>query len=155
MRKRVTIAILGTLALLTSCGRAETKMLMTIDSAALPPSVSSRCEALLGGRLAGDQVTLVAAYESTGTEIALWMESGLIPGGGRAGPDQVLTRSLPAGQTIASCYFDGVFTFRGPLPEGAVPPRLERMLFLVDPAGIVLAEMGGTRQLYPLVRPAP
>ena len=83
------------------------------------------------------------------------MESGRIPGGGRAGPGQVLTRSLPVGETIASCYFDGAFTFRGPLPKGAVPPRLERMLFLVDPAGIVLAEMGGTRQLYPLVRPAP
>ena len=104
---------------------------------------------------AGDAVTLVAAYESTGTEIALWMESGRIPGGGRAGPGQVLTRSLPVGQTIASCYFDGTFTFRGPLPKDAVPPRLERMLFLLDPAEMVLAEMGGTRQLYPLVRPAP
>jgi hypothetical protein len=41
------------------------------------------------------------------------------------------------------------------MPKGAVPPRLERMLFLVDPAGVVLAEFGGTRQLYPLVRPAP
>jgi len=155
MKDRVAIAIFGTLALLTSCGRPDTATLTTIDSVAAPPSVSSRCEALLGGRLAGDHVTLVAAYESTGIEIALWMESGRVPGGGRAGPGQVLTRSLPAGETIASCYFDGAFTFRGPLPNGAVPPRLERMLFLVDPAGIVLAEMGGTRQLYPLVRPAP
>jgi len=115
----------------------------------------SRCKALLWQRLAGDSVTLVAAYESTGTEIALWMESGRIPGGGRAGPGQLLTRSLPVGQTIASCYFDGAFTFRGPLPKDAVPPRFERMLFLLDPAGMVLAEMGGTRLLYPLVRPAP
>ena len=155
MRERVAIAIFGTLALLTSCGQPRAETLTTIDSVAPPTSASSRCDALLRGRLAGDQVTLVAAYESTGTEIALWMESGRIPGGGRAGPGQVLTRSLPAGKTIASCYFDGTFTFRGPLPKGAVAPDLERMLFLIDPAGVVLAEMGGTRQLYPLVRPAP
>jgi hypothetical protein len=154
MRVRVAIAMFATLAL-ASCGQQQAETQTTIDSAVLPASVSSRCEALLLDRLAGDQVTLVAAYESTGNEIALWMESGRIPGGGRAGPGQVPTRSLPAGQTIASCYFDGTFTFRGPMPKGAVPPRLERMLFLVDPAGVVLAEFGGTRQLYPLVRPAP
>jgi hypothetical protein len=155
MRERLAIVLFGTLALLTSCGRPEAETPTTIDPVALPRTVSSRCESLLLGRLAGDQVTLVAAYESTGTEIALWMESGRVPGGGRAGPGQVLTRSLPAGETIASCYFDGTFTFRGPVPKGAVPPRPERMLFLIDPAGVVLAEMGGTRQLYPLVRPAP
>ena len=82
------------------------------------------------------------------------MESGRIPGGGRAGTGQAPTRSLSPSESIASCYFDGTFTFRDPLPKGAPPPQFERMLFLVDSAGRVRAVMGGTRQLFPLVRPA-
>ena len=152
---RLLLSAVCGIAFLARCGGQDVASPTIPDATASPQSVTSRCGALLQQRLAGDAVTLVAAYESTGTEIALWMESGRIPGGGRAGPGQVLTRSLPVGQTIASCYFDGTFTFRGPLPKDAVSPRLERMLFLLDPAGMVLAEMGGTRQLYPLVRPAP
>jgi len=155
MRQRVVMSILGAIALLTSCGGSKAETLTTVGSVAQPPSVSSRCEALLQSRLAGDQVTLVAAYESTAMEIALWMESGKIPGGGRAGLGQAPTRSLPPSESIASCYFDGSFTYRGHPPQGGVPPRFERMLFLLDGAGLEVAEMGGTRQLYPLVRPAP
>jgi hypothetical protein len=114
----------------------------------------SRCEALQARRLAGDPVQLVAAFESTSLEIAAWQESGLVPGGGRAGAGQSPLRSYPPAQSIASCYFDGTFTFRGPLPQGATPPVFERMLFLVDGAGQIIQEAGGTKQLFPLVRPA-
>jgi hypothetical protein len=98
---------------------------------------------------------LVASYESTAIEIALWMESGKIPGGGRAGVGKAPTRSLPPSESIASCYFDGSFTFRAPLPMGADPPQFERMLFLLDGAGLAIAQLGGPRELFPLVRPAP
>jgi hypothetical protein len=113
----------------------------------------SRCEAVQAQRLAGDSVRLVAVFESTALEIAAWQESGLVPGGGRAGAGQSPLRSY-AGQSIASCYFDGTFTFRGPLPQGATPPAFERMLILVDGAGQIISESGGTKKLYPLVRPA-
>jgi len=155
MMRRLVIATLGAIALLTSCGGLQAETKWTASSVTQPPSPSTRCETLLRSRLAGDQVTLVAAYESTASEVALWMESGWIPGGGRAGPGQAPTRSLPPSESIASCYFDGRFTFRGPLPPGAVPPHFERMLFLLDGAGHEVAEFGGARQLYPLVRPAP
>lgn len=97
---------------------------------------------------------LVVAFESTALEIAAWDESGLVPGGGRAGAGQSPLRSYPAAESIASCYFDGSFTYRGHLPAGGTPPVFERMLFLVDGAGQILQESGGTKKLYPLVRPA-
>ncbi|MDQ6720136.1 MAG: hypothetical protein M3003_04990 [Candidatus Dormibacteraeota bacterium] len=96
---------------------------------------------------------LAAAYESTPDEVTRWMESGDMPGHDRAGPGQAPTRSAAPGDRIASCYFDGSITFRGPLPYGASPPTFQRMLVLLDPTGKVLMESGGTRELYPLVRP--
>ena len=112
-----------------------------------------RCDALQARRLSGDHVQLMAVFESTALEIAAWQESGLIPGGGHAGAGQSPLRSYPPSESIVSCYFDGTFTYRGPLPEGAAPPVFERMLFLVDRAGQVIQESGGTKKLYPLVRP--
>ena len=114
----------------------------------------ARCEAVQSGPLAGDSVQLVAVFESTALEIAVWQESGRVPGGGRAGSGQSPLRSYPQNESIASCYFDGTFTFRWPLPQGATPPVFERMLILVDGAGQIISESGGTKSLYPLVRPA-
>jgi hypothetical protein len=46
-------------------------------------------------------------------------------------------------------------TLRGmPIPSGAVPPVFERLLFLVDKDGLELQVSGGTKTLYPLVRPS-
>jgi hypothetical protein len=153
MIRMVTLLVL--VGVLTACGRSQAGTPTTVSSVGQPPSALSRCEAFRQSEFAGDSFTLVAAYESTALEISEWMESGKIPGGGRAGAGQAPTRSLPTTQVIASCYFDGSFTFRGPLPPGAEPPHAERMLFLLDGAGPAIASMGGTRQLYPLVRPAP
>jgi hypothetical protein len=113
-----------------------------------------RCEAVQARRLAGDPVTLVAAFESTALELAAWHESGLMPGGGHAGAGQSPLRSHPPDESIASCYFDGSFTYRGTLPHRGTPPVFERMLFLVDGTGDLLEELGGTKKLLPLVRPA-
>jgi hypothetical protein len=99
-------------------------------------------------------VTLVASFDSTALEVAAWQESGLVPGGGRAGAGQSPLRSYPPAASIASCYFDGTITFRGPLPPGASPPVFERMLILVDGTGGIIQETGGTKKLMPLVRPA-
>jgi hypothetical protein len=99
-------------------------------------------------------VQLVAAFESTALEVAAWHESGLIPGGGRAGVGQSPLRSHPPDESIASCYFDGSFTYRGHLPHGGAPPIFERMLFLIDASGNLFEEHGGTKKLFPLVRPA-
>jgi hypothetical protein len=152
---RMVTTMLGVVAVLTACGGYQTGTPTTVSSVGQPQSASSRCEAFRQSELAGDPVTLVAAYESTALEISEWLESGKIPGGGRAGAGKAPTRSLPLTLIIASCYFDGSFTFRGPLPRGAEPPHAERMLFLLDGAGSPIASIGGTRQLYPLVRPAP
>jgi len=97
---------------------------------------------------------LVAVFESTALEIAAWQESGLILGGGHAGAGMSPLRSHPPGESIASCYFDGTITVTGPLPEGARPPVLERMLLILDSSGGFLQEVGGPRKTFPLVRPA-
>jgi hypothetical protein len=122
---------------------------------AQPATPQTRCEALQARRLAGDSVQLVAAFESTALEIAAWHEGGLMPGGGHAGAGQSPLRAHPPGESIASCYFDGAFTYRGHLPHRGTPPAFERMLFLVDSTGDVFEEHGGARVLFPLVRPAP
>jgi len=134
-----------------ACGHAADPSAAPLTQQATP---QARCEAVQAQRLAGDQVTLVASFESTALEIAAWQESGRIPGGSHAGIGQSPLRSFPPGETIASCYFDGTFTFRWPLPQGATPPVFERMLFLVDGTGQIIQEAGGTKKLYPLVRPA-
>src|SRR5688500_12300392 len=123
--------------------------------ATTPVSPDARCEALRSGRLAGDHVQLAAVYESTALEIALWHESGMGNGGSRAGLGMSPARSRPAGDIFVSCYFDGVFTYRGHLPAGGRPPVFERMHFLVDGAGNLFQERGGSTALLPLVRPAP
>ncbi len=137
---------------LAGCGTAADQP----EAAALAQQATpaTRCEALQARRLSADHVQLVAAFESTALEIAAWQESGLIPGGSHAGAGQSPVRSYPPAERIASCYFDGTFTFRGPLPEGATPPVFERMLLLVDGAGQIIQESGGTKKLWPLVRPA-
>lgn len=121
---------------------------------AQPITPQSRCEALQARRLSGDSLQLVAAFESTALEIAAWHESGLMPGGGHAGPGQSPLRSHAPDESIASCYFDGSFRYRGHVPYGATPPVFERMLFLVDSTGYLFEEHGGTKKLFPLVRPA-
>ena len=136
---------------LATCATAADRSPVPLAQQAAP---AVRCEALQAQRLSGDRVQLVAAFESTAFEIAAWQESGLIPRGGRAGAGQSPLRSYPPAESIASRYFDGTFTFRGPLPQGATPPVFERMLFLVDGAGQIIQESGGTKKLYPLVRPA-
>lgn len=146
-----------------SCGRVATggdgseARSLIAASATVTPLIgpAARCEALRNGRLAGDQVQLVAVYESTALEIALWQESGMGNSGSRAGPGMSPVRSRPAREIIVSCYFDGVFTYRGHLPAGGKPPVFERMQFLFDGAGNLFQERGGTRALLPLVRPAP
>src|SRR5688500_12744908 len=156
MSPRLVAKVFGAVVVLGSCGGANECGPRSLTPVAPPAaSASARCEALVRTVLAGDQVTLVAAYESTAQEISLWMESGNVPGGGRAGPGQAPTRSLPPSESIASCYFDGTFTYRGPLPPGATPPRFERMLFLIDGSGVPILTMGGPRHLFPLVRPQP
>jgi hypothetical protein len=104
-------------------------------------------------------VVLVAAFESTAEEVALWEENGLTPGpgGGRAGPSPF--RSYAPDESIASCYYDGTFVFRGPIPErlpgapSSSPPTFEGMLFLLDASGKIVGEHGGTKSRLPLVRP--
>jgi hypothetical protein len=137
---------------LASCGPQPFSATAVATSAVSPHAL---CETLLGGRLAGDQVRLVAVYESTAHEIALWHETGMGTGGSHAGPGMSPMRSHPPGETVVSCYFDGVFTYRGHLPQGANPPVFERMQFLFDGAGNLFQERGGSKAHLPLVRPAP
>jgi len=119
------------------------------------PMLPERCEALRARALGSDPVQLVAVFESTAVEIANWQENGMFsPGGSHAGPGQSPLRSHPGDESIVSCYFDGTFTFRWAIPEGATPPVFERMLFLVDSSGHAIQEFGGTKKLLPLVRPA-
>jgi hypothetical protein len=154
---RPLVTVIAGAAVLMSCGvssdaRRDVTPVTAVTSVVSPVA---RCEALLKGRLAGDQVQLVAVYESSAMEIALWQESGMGTGGSRAGPGMSPLRSHPPGETIVSCFFDGVFTYRGHLPAGGNPPVFERMHFLVDGAGILFQERGGSKALLPLVRPAP
>jgi hypothetical protein len=137
---------------LASCG-PQPSSATSVTTAAVSPR--ALCETLLSGRLAGDQVQLVAVYESTAHEIALWQETGMGTGGSRAGPGMSPMRSHPPGETVVSCYFDGVFTYRGHLPQGGNPPVFERMQFLFDGAGNLFQERGGSKAHLPLVRPAP
>jgi hypothetical protein len=143
--------------LLTSCVVASDARPEVTTVTAVTPLISpvARCEALLNGPLAGDQVQLVAVYESSALEIALWHESGMGSDGSRAGSGMSPMRSHPPGETIVSCYFDGVFTYRGHLPQGGKPPVFERMQFLFDGAGNPFQQRGGSKAHLPLVRPAP
>ena len=118
------------------------------------PTASMPCDRVLQTRLAGQSVQSVAVFESTAVEVAAWQESGLIPGGGRAGPGMSPLRSRPATEIITSCYFDGNITLRMPIPQGGVPPVFERVLFLVDQGGLELQVLGGTKSLFPLLRPS-
>ena len=74
MIKPLGFCLLGAIAVLASCGQSKAETPKIVISVAEQPTVSLRCEFLLQSRLAGDQVTLVAAYESTATEISAWME---------------------------------------------------------------------------------
>ena len=144
-------ALVGSTLLLTACGSvAERPAAPPVP----PPTAQARCEAALAELQPSDHAQLVAVFESTALEIAAWQESGLIPGGGHAGAGMSPLRSHPPGESIASCYFDGTITVSGPLPEGARPPVLERMLLILDSSGGFLQEVGGPRKTFPLVRPA-
>lgn len=154
---RPLVTVIAAVAVLTSCvvSRDAQRDVNAVTAGTSVVSPTARCESLLNGRLAGDRVQLVAVYESSAMEIALWEESGMGTGGSRAGPGMSSLRSRPPGETIVSCFFDGVFTYRGHLPAGGNPPVFERMHFLVDGAGNLFHERGGTKAHLPLVRPAP
>jgi hypothetical protein len=139
----------------SACGTAADR---TPESVALAQQVTltpaERCQALRARALGSDPVQLVAVFESTALEIANWQENGMFSGGSRAGPGQSPLRSHPTDESFVSCYFDGTFTFRWPIPQGAAPPVFERMLFIVDSAGRDIQQSGGTKKQLPLLRPA-
>ena len=145
------IALIAPTLVLAACGSVAD---LPAASPVPPPTAQARCEAALAELQPSDHAQLVAVFESTALEIAAWQESGLIPGGGHAGAGMSPLRSHPPGESIASCYFDGTITVSGPLPEGARPPVLERMLLILDSSGGFLQEVGGPRKTFPLVRPA-
>ena len=149
---KVFAAMLFVAVAVGACGSVSDGPLETAGTQQLTPA--ARCEAALAGLRPSDHAQLVAVFESSALEIAAWQESGLIPGGGHAGAGQSPLRSHPPGESIASCYFDGTITVRGPLPEGATPPVFERMLLILDGSGGLLQELGGPKKLFPLVRPA-
>ena len=140
---------MGPTLLLAGCGVADLPAAPPVPR----PTAQARCEAALAEFRPSDHAQLVAVFESTALEIAAWQESGLIPGGGRAGAGMSPLRSHPPGESIASCYFDGTITVSWPLPEGARPPVLERMLLILDSSGGFLQELGWPKT-FPLVRPA-
>ena len=144
------VALMGPTLLLAGCGSVAD---LPAASPVPPPTAQARCEAALAELRPSDHAQLVAVFESTALEIGAWQESGLIPGGGHAGAGMSPLRSHPPGESIASCYFDGTITVSGPLPEGAKPPVLERMLLILDSSGGLLQELGWPKT-FPLVRPA-
>jgi hypothetical protein len=103
---------------------------------------------------------LVAVFESTALEVAAWHESGLMPGHARAGKGMSPLRTHAPDESVASCYYDANFVFRGPRPApmpGAPPApdeTFERLLLVIDSAGNALESHGGSKEILPLVRPA-
>jgi hypothetical protein len=107
-----------------------------------------------------EHARLVAVFESTALEIAAWQESGLMPGHARAGQGLSPMRSHAISESVASCYFDGTFTWRGPMPApqpgtpSAAPDTFERLLLIIDSTGNGIGSLGGSKAMLPLVRPA-
>lgn len=133
-----------------SCGGVSASLTQSPS----PVPQLGQCERIQQTRLAGQPAELVAVFESTALEVAAWQESGLVPGGGRAGQGMSPLRSRQSTEVITSCYFDGTITLRMPVPQGGVPPVFERVLFVIDASGMELQVSGGTKSVVALIRPS-
>jgi len=151
------VGLIGPTLALAACGSLADG---PANPAAHPPPPQARCESALTQIDGADHPLLVAVFESTALEVAAWHESGLMPGGARAGHGMSPFRKHPLGESIASCYYDGTFVFHGPIPQplpGGPPasPRVfERLLLIIDSAGNAIDQHGGSKERLPLVRPA-
>ncbi len=150
------VALAGSALVLAACGTVADQAQAPV---AQPLTPQARCEAALAQMPSSDRAVLVMVFESTALEVAAWNESGLMPGHNRAGNGMSPFRKHPIDESVASCYYDGAFVFRGPRPApmpGApsAPPEIsERLLLIIDSAGDAIEGLGGSKEYLPLVRP--
>jgi len=152
------VALIGPTLVLATCGSVAD--LPPDIAAAQPPTPQARCDAALAQMPISDHPRLVAVFESTALEVAAWHESGLMPGHARAGKGMSPLRKHSPDESIASCYYDGTFVFRGPIPPpmpgapSASPRIFERLLLVIDSSGDAIESHGGSKESLPLIRTA-
>lgn len=103
--------------------------LRPVQSLRRPPA-RDLCAAL---RVSSNPITVAAAFDSTASAIARWLETPQPPDG----PHEVNSewRQHPAVEPVAVCYLDGDFgpAKHPPLPSGATePPNWSRVVYFVD-----------------------
>jgi hypothetical protein len=141
VRRAIGLIVLA--ALVTACGDLAAST--SVGAAPTPCEIAQRNDAQLG------PARLVARFSLTAAELVAWEESP--SRGSHAGFGWGPARSLDPTAPVFVCFFDGQFTFRGPLPPGATEPTATRSRVIIAADGSVIEQQGGSEASLPLMAP--
>jgi len=121
-----------------------------VESLPRPPA-RDLCAAL---RVSSNPITVAAAFDSTASAIARWLETPQPSGGPHEGKSE--WRQHPAVEPVAVCYLDGDFgpAKHPPLPSGATePPNWSRVVYFVDVDRRAIGRVFGWKDRIQIVDP--
>jgi hypothetical protein len=152
---------IGLFLMLACSGCADRPVQRDALAAAPAPSASSAADSCNGPaadyltRLGATEVRLQRAVDSTRANVSRWQSNRFAEGQGPRANSPVFD-ALPPDAPYAVCVFDvSMAAVALPVPPGAQPPTADRVVVLVDGAGVASLDLITSRAKFGTAGPPP